>query len=203
VAVDVTMTKNLHLVGALLAGGFAGALATGCLGPEVLNERTEHFPAPNPQVELRLKRTPPADVLVLYDEQEPESRKVTRRAFYLFANQKQLANGKRPDFVPVSDPESLVPIPIFNAPPADPKAIPGELYAVSPSPDRIDLRSRDRTLAEFELPAYGDWLTAKKFFLFPLAAAADAVGVGAAAGAAGAMGALEEAAREGKSFQVP
>jgi hypothetical protein len=53
-------------------------------------------------------------------------------------------------------------------------------------------------VAEFELPEYGNWLTAKKFFLFPVAAAADAVAAGAVVGAATAVG----AARSGGSITV-
>jgi hypothetical protein len=179
----VAMTRNVQFVGTLFIGGIVGMLTTGCLGPRVLEERTEHLPAPNPQVELRLKRGPPADVLVLYNEQEPKSGKVTRRAFYLFANEKRVMEGKRPIFVAPGGHENHAPIPILKERPADPKAIPRELYAVSPSLGTFELWSHERTLVDFELPSFGNWLTAKKFFLFPLAAAADAVGVGAAAGA--------------------
>jgi hypothetical protein len=42
-------------------------LLTGCLGPAVLNERSEHEPAPDPKVELRLNPGEHADVLVVFD----------------------------------------------------------------------------------------------------------------------------------------
>ena len=60
-------------------------------------------------------------------------------------------------------------------------------------PWAYSLASHGRIVAEFELPAYGDWLTAKKFFLFPVAAAADVLGVGAAAGVIRAMEASSQA----------
>ncbi len=195
----VTMKRNLQVVGALFIGVVAGVFTAGCLGPEVLDERTEHAPAPDPQVELRLKPGSPADVLVLYNEQEPKSGKVTRRAFYLFANEERLTERKRPRFVSPDSAGNCAPVPILQKRPADLKAIPDELYAVSPLPATFELWSRGRTLAEFELPAYGNWLTAKKFFLFPLAAAADAAGVGAAVGAAAAI----ERAKSGGSYTFP
>jgi hypothetical protein len=67
----------------------------------------------------------------------------------------------------------------------------------------LELRSHDRVLVEFKLPEYGRWLTAKKFLLFPLAAAADTVTVGAAAGAVGAVMAAQGLAQSGASFTFP
>ena len=98
-----------------------------------------------------------------------------------------MGHGDRPPFVKPDRVGNHTAIPIFKAPPADPKAVSEELYAVCSSPSAFKLESRGHTVAEFELPAYGNWLTTKKFFLFPLAAAADAVGVGAAAAAEGAF----------------
>jgi len=193
------MTKILHLVLTLLVGGIAGVLATGCLSPKVLEERVEHLPAADPKVELRLKSEKPADILVLYDDQERDVGKVTRRAFYLLANEERLAMGKRPVFVKPGRVGTHRAIPIFKEPPADFKAIPGEMYALSSSPWDFRLESRGRIVAEFGLPKYGNWLTAKKFFLFPLAAAADAVGVGLALPVGVGAAAAASAAQSGIS----
>ena len=126
-------------------------------------------------------------VLVLFNEKHQQSGKVTRRGFYLFANEERLTDGKRPKFVPLDQAETHAVIPIFKLAPPDPTVIPGDIYAISAVPWAYSLASHGRIVAEFELPAYGDWLTAKKFFLFPVAAAADVLGVGAAAGVIGAM----------------
>jgi hypothetical protein len=64
----------------------------------------------------------------------------------------------------------------------------------------FELCSKDRTLIEFQLPVYGNWLTAKKFFLFPLAAAADAATISAAGAAAGAIGAAVEGTETGADY---
>jgi hypothetical protein len=186
---EVLMTKILHLVPTLFVGGIGGMLATGCFGPKVLEERAEHAPATDPKVELRLKSEKPADVLVLYDDQQEHTSKVTRRAFYLLANEERLARGIRPVFAEPGRAGTHIAIPIFKEPPADSKAIPGEMYALSSSPWDFRLESHGRVVAEFGLPKYGNWLTAKKFFLFPLAAAADAVGVGVGVGTAAAASA--------------
>lgn len=199
---DVPMKKILHWIPRLFVGAIASALATGCLGPQVLKERTEHVPAPDPKVELRLKSEKPADILVFYDDLERQTGKVTRRAFYLFANEKRLENGKRPVLLEPGRVGEHVAIPVFKEPPADPKAVSGDIYAISSSPWVFRIESRGRLVAEFELPMYGNWLTAKKFFLFPLAAAADAVGVGAAVGAAAAVGTVEGMAKSGGSITV-
>jgi hypothetical protein len=74
-----------------------------------------------------------------------------------------------------------------------------DLYAVSLSGFSFRLESRNRELGQFILPQYGNWLTAKKLFLFPLAAAADAATAGAAAGVIGAAAAT----RSGLHFTVP
>lgn len=185
------MRKLWHLVPMLFAGGMASVVVTGCLGPKVLEERAEHLPAPDPNVELRLKSEKPADILVVYDDQEKRSGKLTRRAFFLFADQERLGRGKRPTFIGLDRIGDYSAIPIFKEPLADSKTPPGDLFALSSSPWQFKLQSRDHTVAEFELPAYGNWLTAKKFFLFPVAAAADAVAVGAVVGAATALGYAE------------
>ena len=193
------MTRTLHLTGWLVTGGLAALLVAGCFGPAVLKERTEHRPASDPKVELRLRAGPPADVLVLYDEYAPQTDKTTRRAFWLFANEARLGQGKRPAFVDPGSAADSSPIPILKQRPAEPQAVGSEFYAVSAMPLTFDLQSRGHSVAEFTLPEYGNWLTAKKVFLFPLAAGADAVGAGAAIGAAGAVG----AAKSGVSTRFP
>jgi hypothetical protein len=170
----------------------------------VLSERAGHRPAANPNVDLRLRTNSSPDVLVLYDEYELSSGKVSRRAFYLFSNESRLMSGRRPNFVRAADAQLHTPIPIYTSDRSSQTALRGDdMYALSTSPTSYQLWSRDRILAEFELPAYDDWLTARKVVLFPLAVAADAVGVGASVGAAAAAGAVESAAKSGASFNFP
>ena len=80
---------------AILFGAMVSVLATGCLSPKIGKERSEHIPAPDPNVEPRLKSNPPADVLVIYDEQERQTGKRTRRAFYLFGGWEESAHAAR------------------------------------------------------------------------------------------------------------
>jgi hypothetical protein len=166
-------------------------LATGCLGPKVLNETTAHVPASDPKVELRLKTNAPTDILVVYDDLDSQSGKIARRAFYLFANEQRIVKGHRPEFVSLSQVDHLKPVPMLKNPPDDPSAATNDLYAVEMTSRRFQLESRGKLLSAFELPEYTHWLTAKKLFLFPAAVGADAVGVGAVAGAAAVVGMCE------------
>ncbi|MDB6022995.1 MAG: hypothetical protein JWQ04_2852 [Pedosphaera sp.] len=184
---EVFITKILHLAPTLLVGCMVTVFATGCLGPQVLKERAEHVPAADPRVELCLKAGPAADVLVVYDDVNPGSGKVKRRAFYLFANFERVTHGGRPEFVSPHQAKNLSKIPLFTEEPGKQAQTNDDLYAVFSSPQDFMLMSCNQPVAEFRLPEYGEWLTAKKLFLFPAAVTADAVGVGAVVGAAAAQ----------------
>lgn len=155
--------------------------STGCLGLKVFNETVTHVPASDLKVELRLKTSPTADILVIYDDLNSTSEKTERRAFYLFANEKRICHGRRPEFVQLSEARTLQPVPVFQK--FLPDALTNELYAVEETSHHFKLESRDHIVTEFTLPEYDNWLTAKKLFIFPAAVGADAVAFGAIAAA--------------------
>lgn len=171
----------------LAAAGLTAVLSTGCLGPKVLSETVVHVPANDPSVELRLKAKEPADVLVVYNDHQSNNEKVTRRAFYLFANEENLWHGKRPKFVKLAEADKLEPVPMLEAVPADMSTVTNEMYAYEVDSRHYRVESHGRVLADFRLPEYTRWLTAKKVFLFPGAVGADAVGAAGVAAAAGAV----------------
>jgi len=191
-------TITLEL-GPLCLAVMLGLLACGCLTPELWDERAERKPAPDPRVELRLKASSPADVLLLYDELERASGKVRRRALFLFANAPQLMQGKKPVFADPGIGESFDPIPILAERPDETSVPPPELYAISPLPMTFSLESHGRELLEFSLPEHGQWLTTRKFLFLPVVVVADATGFGAVVGSAVAM----EAMGGGQTFSVP
>lgn len=167
--------KNTFRNGAVcLVCGVICTLVTGCLGPQVLSETKAHAPAQDPKVELRLKDDSSFDVAVIYDEQEGKSTKVTRKAFYLFANENRITKGDRPGFVKPAEVAKLQPIPIYAQQPADADALTNGLYAVAESTRHFKLESQGHLISEFTLPEYKQWFTAKKLFLFPGAVGADA-----------------------------
>ena len=135
------------------------------------------MPASDANVELHLKTSPSADVLVIYDDMMSDSQKLERRAFYLFANEERIRHGKRPEFMPLSEARHLEQVPIFQKTPAG--AVTNELYAVEITARHFQLESRDHVVTEFSLPEFHNWFTAKKVFLFPAAVGADAIGFGA------------------------
>lgn len=169
--------------GDIALGAMAALMMCGCLSQKLLEDRTERAPALDPKVELRLRTQGEADVLVIYTEQIKSTGETNRRGFYLFANEAKLRKGKPPTFVKPGYIGRHVNLPIYKSRPDDPGAIAGDLYAVLHSPWKFALESRGQTLTECQLPEYGNWWTAKKVLLFPLAAGVDAVGVGAVAGA--------------------
>src|SRR5258708_7596088 len=53
-----------------------------------------------PEPDLKLSQTPDRkDVLVQYDEMRSKDAKIQRRAYLLFANQKTVAAGRKPQFI--------------------------------------------------------------------------------------------------------
>ncbi|HWF17665.1 MAG TPA: hypothetical protein VG754_00265 [Verrucomicrobiae bacterium] len=178
------MKTNLHNASMFFCCGIMAVLVSGCLGPKVLNETVGHVPATDPKVELRLKTNSPADVLVIYDDKGAQSERSVRRAFYLYANQKRIGNGRRPQFVNLAQEDHLATIPIYAEVALKTAAPTNELYAVAETPRRFRLESHGRVVSDFTLPQYDQWITAKKLFLFPAAVGADAVGAAAIAGVA-------------------
>ncbi|MCC7376437.1 MAG: hypothetical protein IT581_17390 [Verrucomicrobiales bacterium] len=152
----------------------------------VLENQAEHGPTKLPQVELKLRTGKSADVLVSYNEATRKSDVVVRRSFFLLENEERLLKRKRPHFVAPPKDAEVQPIPILNQRPAADEA--PDLYAVSTLPLNFLLMSRGQILAEFSLPAYGEWYSLKNVLLLPLATAADATGIGAAIGGAAALG---------------
>jgi hypothetical protein len=102
---------------------------------------------------------------------------VKRRAFYLFANFERVNQGGAPEYVSAHFGRNWQKIPIYTASIKNPGDVHDELYAVAASPRILTLYSRGRGIADFGLPKYNNWLTAKKLFLFPAAVAADAAGL--------------------------
>lgn len=173
------MKKILRLSQIAFVVAIPAMLGTGCLGPKVLSENVSHVAAVDPRVELRLKTNAPTDVLVIYDDVNLETAKVTRQAYYLLANQEQISHGRRPEFVKLSTGDHLSPLPLLKERPENPDKVTNELYGVELTTRQYRLASREHVVTEFSLPEYHRWLTAKKVFLFPGAVAVDAVGLGA------------------------
>ena len=105
-------------------------LASGCVTHKLWSEKTMdewNEPAPNPHLRL-FHDDKQADVLVVYDEYSSRHCTTNTRAFFLYQNQKPLAQNQRPYFVSTRMASQLPPVPVFSSVTANP---PESFYAVN------------------------------------------------------------------------
>ncbi len=129
---------------------------SGCLTSAVWSKqnRTGYFkPATNSQPAL-YHSPQRADVLVVYDEQINQRSGVTRRAYYLFENNKTVAKGSSPKFVSPKESNGLTQIPILPKE-TEPEDYPREMFAISSdAPYKVTLYYDGGWAGEYMLPRY-------------------------------------------------
>ena len=130
-------------------------LAGGCVTHKLWSENTMdewNEPAPNPSLRL-FHDEKQADVLVVYDEYSNRHSTTNARAFFLYQNQKPLAQNQRPYFVGTNLASHLPPVPVLSSVTTAP---PGAFYAVSTSGGCFTLFSNRLESGAYRLPSYND-----------------------------------------------
>ena len=139
--------------------------------------------APNESPNLRISQSADhKDFLVQYDEQRDKDAKIDHRAYWLYANQQRIVQGKKPHFVDPGKAEHLESVPVET------NSVSDLLMTSSPKTGAVllsdgrhfTLAADGRGLGTFQMPTYHDPADrAKLVALTPMAAAGDAaIGVG-------------------------
>ncbi len=130
---------NISLLALMGVGLVLGG--TGCVTPALWKKENRigsYRPSPQPNVAL-FHSEQRADMLVLYNERINNSKRYTRRAYYLFENKDTIGKVSRPRFVSLNETNGLPEIPIL---PKDsvPENYPRDFFAViSEDADKLTL----------------------------------------------------------------
>src|ERR1017187_1213335 len=157
-------------------------LLSGCTGALWEKERFArcHWPANPPN--LRLFYSEPArDVLAEYDEVSEGTTTVQHRAYWLEPNALAVAAERQPLFVPVTNVQDLVVVPVTdNLTNLPPLAFQGLYAVVSTNGQSFCLCLGGKEPTDYRLPMYftGSGQRVKQVLLTPLAVATDATVVG-------------------------
>lgn len=151
-------------------------LLSGCTAALWERDRFARYHQPAAPSNLQLFHSAEADdFLVRYDEKHEGSKKRTPRAYWLRGTGGPASNPYQPQFVPVKEARTLVPVLLLdftnNAP------SPSGFLAIAGADARdFLLYSGEEEIGHFELPAYMDsGGHAKQVLLTPLAVIVDAV----------------------------
>jgi hypothetical protein len=167
----------------------AAACCICCCGCESVREASftgrlwqgEDYVAPAPDPKLALAQTPQG-ILVQYDALYEHSGDLHRRAYFLEANVKRVASGKKPIYIDPANagPQTVIPI----IPHSATNGLRPELYAVCSSNFcTFTIHRQGEVLGPCELPVYKDKQeTAAQVALTPLAVTGDVTVVAVVAG---------------------
>jgi len=164
--------KPKHL---LVALAFLVLWTSGCATSALWEEgRFARFHQPAKPSNLELFKGRQEKVLVVYDEENEETGKRRRRAYWADANVLPPENPYRPEYVAIKRKKRLAVIPVGVAPG------PNDYSAVATNDTRAFILYRDgRELAVYDLPVYEDRSArTKQVALTPVAIVADITIVG-------------------------
>jgi hypothetical protein len=157
-------------------------LLSGCTSALWEKERFAryHWPANPPNLRLFYSE-PVRDVLAEYDEVSEGTTTVQHRAYWLEPNALAVAAERQPLFVPVTNVQDLVVVPVTeNATGLPPSAYQGLYAVVSTNGQSFSLHLGKKEPTDYRLPMYftGSGQRVKQVLLTPLAVATDATVVG-------------------------
>jgi hypothetical protein len=167
--------RTTEAVAAMLA---VALVASGCATETLWGDKTYH-PADHPELQLS-SATERHDILVQYNEQHADSKKIRRRAYWLFASTNALANHSYPEFVKPKTAAGLPPIPVFEEMPGT-NTLRQEPFAAvaTPAEQGFDLWLQGECIGRFYLPVYVNppRRTVWRILSTPFAALGDATAV--------------------------
>ena len=129
-----------------------------------------------PEPDLKLSQTPDRkDVVVQYDEVRSKDTKIQRRAYLLFANEKTVAAGKKPLFIPTAKAARLQSFPLEISYLTNLSAA-GDLtlrVVLQEDKHHFTLVSNGREIGSYQLPDYMQHSTWVQVLLTPAAVTGD------------------------------
>jgi hypothetical protein len=170
---------KFHVAVALFALAFtAGCASTedaGLTGRVWDHDNFKKFSLPDPHSDIAIFDTADhRDILVQYNAWSERKGKTTRLAYFLEANAVEIANGDKPNFVPLAAADTLSPIPILPAAALATNAPMTRTFAVTNNSRCFTLYRTGTAERKYELPVYVESRgVAARLALTPFALAGD------------------------------